>query len=647
MLDVAILVPFQGHETLWLEPMLRRNQGPARLVATLARESLSQELGGDVSRLAPRWAAPHKYRVWRTAGAVTLASSAERAGLSWHAIDPGEIGLHEWRERLAALSAKRPRLVAINTTFIAEVRWLHLFCAMVRRAIPRARVALGGYYYATDARGFLASPADVFCVGEGEARFGEMALRVRDGRPLDDIPGLFLREEDGTLRSTGEKPLLRLEETPLPDWSLSTRMDPPLDPEKEPTLFHVETQRGCFFKCEFCTFRTLSEHAIMSPSRAADALLWASRGRRGRTFLADATATFPRRRWCELLEMLVNRGGSPHALSVFARVSDLDDAVCERMALAGVRHVFIGQESGDQNVLNSMRKGTKVTQVRPALDALTRRGIKATFGFISGFPGEDAAAANRTRDLMVQLNDGYAEPTALVAYLDVFAAQDLAAVSNRAELEARRHPLDYGDGAMSARAASFEALRHCLALADGPGAPVTGFGLSSLVGTLVTAFCERGDHRAGFRWLKAFDRAIAQFVRRELEGRKVDRRVLSDAKRVLLEDEPLSVRRRPAETLRRRARRLGARVLLAEWQGEGEGNAGPVTRLLVGSSVWQATRDLKAALVAMQEGAAPAGFSDVPETARASRDAEASALVELSQKSKRQRTLRRAQPEGA
>lgn len=647
MLDVAILVPFQGYETLWLEPMLRRNQGPARLVATLARESLSDELGQDVSRLAPRWAEPHKYRVWRTAGAVALASSAERAGLSWHAIDPGEIGLHEWRERLSALAARKPRLVAINTTFIAEVRWLHLFCKMVRRALPEARIALGGYYYATDARGFLASSADVFCVGEGETRFGEMARRVRDGRDLDDIPGLFLRQRDGRLRSTGEKPPLDLEATALPDWSLSARMDPPVDPGTEPMLFHVETQRGCYFKCEFCTFRTLSDHAVMSPSRAADAVLWASSGRRGRTFLADATATFPRERFRELLDTLLSRGGSPHALSVFARVSDLDDAVCERMALAGVRHVFIGQESGDQSVLNSMRKGTKVSQVRPALDALARSGIKATFGFISGFPGEDAAAANRTRDLMVRLNDGHADPTVLVAYMDVFAVQDLASVSRRADFEVRRHALDYGHAGMSARAASFEALQRCLVLSEHSKAPVTGFGLSPLVGTLVTAFCEGGDHREGFRWLKAFDRGIAQFVRRELEGREVEPRVMSEVKRTLLEDEA-PVRRRPTETLRRHARRLGARVLLAEWQEEREDDSpGPLTRFLVGSSIWQATRDLKDTVIALRDGAGGAGLTEFPERVRASRDAEASALIALSVKPKQRKSAPRIEPEGA
>src|SRR5258708_5750914 len=165
-----------------------------------------------------------------------------------------------------------------------------------------------------------------------------------------------------------------------------------------------------------------------------------------------------------------------------------------------------------------MRKGTKVNQLRPRSDALARAGIKATVGFIAGFPGEDAEAARRTRELMLRLNDGYDDPTVLVAYLDVFAAQDLAAVSARGDLRHRRHQFDYDGHPMSARTAAFEALRHSLALADEPRAPVTGFGLTPLVGDLVTACCDGGDYLEGFSWLKAFDRGMAQFVRREIDG---------------------------------------------------------------------------------------------------------------------------------
>jgi anaerobic magnesium-protoporphyrin IX monomethyl ester cyclase len=628
MLDVAILVPFQGQEGLWLEPMARRSQGPARLLAILGRQRLADALGVDVRSIVPAWARPHRYRVPRTSGAVALASSAERAGLRWHAVDPGEIALGEWRRRLVALRARSPRLVAINTTFINEVRWLHLFCAMVRSALPDARVALGGYYYATDARGFLGASADIFCVGEGEERLGRIARAVRDGQSLDDIPGLFLREKDGRLRSTGSPAALDIETMPLPDWSLSTRMDPPLDPEREPMLFHVETQRGCYFKCEFCTFRTLSERAMMSPARGADAVLGAARAGLGRTFLADATATFPKARWQAVLESIASAGGSPQPLTAFARVTDLDDAACASMHRAGVRHLFIGQESGDQKILNAMRKGTRVADVRPALDSLARHGVKATFGFICGFPGEDAAAAALSREMMLHLNDGHDDPTVLVVYLDVFAAQDLATVSVRSELGARKHPFDYGDMPMPANEAAMQALRNCIALAESDTAPVTGFGLTSLVGDLITAFSHDADWRTAFRWLKAYDRGVSLFVRHELDGTPIDAKVLDEVRRTLAH-EVASRRASGLATLRERARTFTARALLREWRREAVAGPGLVTRCLTASSIWEASHDPRASLAALRTATSPAVLATLPSEVRASRDADAASLVEL------------------
>jgi len=646
MLDVAILVPFQGHEGLWLEPVLRRTQGPARLISILARQRLADALACDLKELVPDWARPHRYPVPRSAGAVALASSAERAGLKWRAIDPGEIGLSEWRERLLALSKESPAVVAVNSTFVNEVRWLHLFCSMVTRTLPAARVALGGYYYATDARGFLGAAADIFCVGEGETRLGEIVRRVRDGRSLDDVPGLFLRERDGHVRSTGTPPPSDIERLPLSDWSLSARMDPPLDPRRDPMLFHVETQRGCYFKCDFCTFRTLSENTAMSPKRAAEVVRHASAAGRGRTFLADATATYPKERWRSVLDALESSGGPLQPLTAFARVSDLDDDVCARMARIGLRHVFIGQESGDQAILNAMRKGTKVSQVRPALDALARAGVKATFGFIAGFPGEDTAAARRSRELMLTLNEGYDEPVALVVYMDVFAAQDLATAGARAELGSRRHPLDYRDVPMSAREAAFEALRHCLALSEREDAPVTGFGLTPLVGNLVTAFSEGGDYAAGFRWLKAYDRGIGLFVRHAIDGAAVDAQVLDGVRRTLFGSGRRLSSRSVGLRLREHRRTLGMTALLGEWKKEPASKPGPVTRLLVASSVWRALREPGAAMDAFRVGAPPATAVEVPEVALAARHAEAASLIELSLERGRRHKSRRAVSSG-
>ena len=158
----------------------------------------------------------------------------------------------------------------------------------------------------------------------------------------------------------------------------------------------------------------------MTAERAADAILAAGTGSPGGVRITDATASFPHGRWQRILARLVEAGGSRAAsLWCYTRVSRprgrhrRPDGVTK----AGVRHVFVGQESGDQRILDAMKKGTSVDQVKPAVAALARSGVCATFSFIHGFPGEDAASMETTRSMIVHLNDGFESRPPVLHYI--------------------------------------------------------------------------------------------------------------------------------------------------------------------------------------------------------------------------------------
>jgi len=378
-LDVVVLVPFQPYTGHGVEPQYRNTLGSrfyphimegygefARFVGRdLMFRGAAQPTFGD-----PR--EPVEFPVHRSLTAVALATLLERAGLRWSVLDPGQQEIRWWRKQLEALAPRRPRCVGISTTFVLGGRWLRALCAVVRHVLPDAAVILGGYYYTSDAADFLSMDADVFCIGAGEGRFERIVEALRDRRPLDAIPGLYLRRADGTLRHTG-----RAEEPPLatltpPDWTLADRITPPRSHRDDFLDVGVETQRGCVFKCEFCTYRTLAPPNLLDVDLAVERILATRVVPRAVLRLTDSTATFPHDRWERLMERLAERGGSPHPLWVYARVSDIRERTAALMARAGVREVFIGQESGDQRVLGLMRKGTHVRQVRPALEAIQR-----------------------------------------------------------------------------------------------------------------------------------------------------------------------------------------------------------------------------------------------------------------------------------
>jgi len=238
-LDIALLVPFEPLEAGWVDPRTREVLA-AHTALVKARHRFEELLG-----VFPNEAVA---RAHSSLTAVQLATCLSRTGLAWKVWDPGSAPLAVWRRIIDDLRREEPRVVGISSTFIVDGYWLATLCALVRRALPKARLVVGGYFYAENADEFLSLDADVLCVGEGERRIVQIVEAARDGTPFDAIAGLYVRH-GSSLRYTGDAEPLSLDEQPLPDWSLASRIEPPVDVERDAFEHCAETQRGCMFKC--------------------------------------------------------------------------------------------------------------------------------------------------------------------------------------------------------------------------------------------------------------------------------------------------------------------------------------------------------------------------------------------------------------
>jgi radical SAM superfamily enzyme YgiQ (UPF0313 family) len=538
---------------------------------------------GDPDRLPWFGGEPALPPVNRSLSAVTLVSALERAGFTWKAFDPGRRSLKYWRGLFAGERKNSPKVVAVSTTFITNAAWLKTLFAIIRRALPEAKIVAGGYFYLADTREFFSLDADVLCVGEGEVRFPQIvkALVENDLKGLERIPGLYLRTGDGSLRHTGRAEQLDMNAVPRPDWSLAERIEPLMKPD-DVIECAVETQRGCVFKCEFCTFRAMSAPTALTPEAAAGALLAKKSPRERYMAVLDSTATYPRERWKEIMRRMADAGGSDRPIWAFARVSDIDDEAAALMAKAGVDHVFIGQESGDQRVLNLMKKGTRVDEVRPAVDALGRHGIGATFSFIHGFPGEDAASMRATREMLLALNDGHEKKTVVLGYhIYPFRKMDFAAVSRRG----KGAPPASAQDEISAQRAVEEVLTTIIEASKTPHAPPnTLFYMNIPIRGLRTA----SSRYEIFRWLKAVERGITIFLERNLYGKKVDMKELRALRAEILSHykTPQPRRRKLGSFVKKHASKL----LEAEWKKEDERGTGLFTRLYLSLSCFSSTK---------------------------------------------------------
>jgi hypothetical protein len=584
--DALLLVPFEPATASYIDPPFRQTSG-AFLNMPLSRAVGSFQ--AYVGRSLDFWTPSNRpvfdgermsFPRHRSATAIVLSSSLERAGLRWNTIDPGVQELKYWRQALERYVRCPPRTVAISTTFVMSGPWLRNLCFIIRRTLPQSKVLVGGYYYATNTRSFLSLDADVLCVGEGEVRFPEIVKKIRDGDGLEAVPGLYIRGEDGGLAYTGVAHPLPFASLERPDWSLAERIDPPIDLARDAIEFGVETQRGCLFQCEFCTYRTLTSSAMMDPDQAVSAICDTALAPGGYINMADATASSPHKRWREVLTRLAERGGSPHPIWAFARVSDIQGDVALLMHRAGVRHVFVGQESGDQRMLDAMRKGTRITQVRPAIEALARAGVSATFGFFHGFPGETEESIQATRNLIATLNEPFPSRSVVMTYLLYpFIYMDFAAVSRNEAVAGTSHYLGYSQAPMPPERTVEEALRTIITVSRNPAAPPYAFLFESSPATSGIGLFSRPYKYEAFRWLKAVERGVVIFLERDVDGTRPDWRELRRLRAQVLERYP------PTPWLSRQRGRLGGAVnrqvagrFAHEWSREREHGVGALTR---------------------------------------------------------------------
>ncbi|MBP7527879.1 MAG: radical SAM protein [Syntrophorhabdaceae bacterium] len=167
-------------------------------------------------------------------------------------------------------------------------------------------------------------------------------------------------------------------------------------------IMPYSTSTGCYYgKCSFCPETAEGNRYIqLAPGKAAAGIArLAQKYRPALVHIVD-NAISP-----SVLKALVNEPpGVPWY--GFARVTEelTDKDFCAALKHSGCVMLKLGVESGDQDVLDGMRKGIRVTQVADALKTLSQEGIATYIYLLFGTPWEDETSARKTLDFVVRYN---------------------------------------------------------------------------------------------------------------------------------------------------------------------------------------------------------------------------------------------------
>jgi radical SAM superfamily enzyme YgiQ (UPF0313 family) len=251
---------------------------------------------------------------------------------------------------------------------------------------------------------------DMGIVGDGERSFAGLLEGLETGADLDDLPGLaFRRDGKGMVNPPG--PYLEPESFPLPDRELFDVTRYSWTPGKiPPYVANLQARRGCHMRCIYCSTPRIEGTAmrVREAAAVADELTCLEQDYGIPTaFFADSLFDYPPDYTKELCREIKERELSLKFIcSLNPLYTDLE--LLELLREAGCMALSIGNESGSEDILKSLKKGFSKEDVVRAVSGAKDMGFAINCFLLLGGPGENESTAKESVKLMTEL-----EPTAV------------------------------------------------------------------------------------------------------------------------------------------------------------------------------------------------------------------------------------------
>lgn len=305
------------------------------------------------------------------------------------------------KEKLLALLKRSPHAVAITSTFYVDHAPIVEVVEFVRQHSPRTKIVVGGphiYNISSDLDAetqdfvFDHIGADIYIIdSQGEDTLAQLMGELRQGENgnLQRVANLCYAAGDGSFRRTLRVPESNDLDEGTMDWSV-------FPPQDVTPVTYLRTARSCPFTCTFCNYPTLAgAHVVTTVDNIETQLKYLHDIGTTDVVFIDDTFNVPLPRFRELLRMMIRNRFGFRWISFF-RCSNADEEVIQLMKESGCVGVLLGIESGDQQILNYMKKAATLERYEWGLGQLHRQGIATFVSLICGFPGETEQSVKNT-----------------------------------------------------------------------------------------------------------------------------------------------------------------------------------------------------------------------------------------------------------
>ena len=340
---------------------------------------------------APRSGFQAHRRVELPLSLICPATRLDLQGYTVRIID--QFGNPNWEQELQAALSRKP--ICFGVTSMTGPQLLRAVEASKRfkELYPDRPVVWGGIHASLLPQQTVENPwIDIVVVGEGEETFEDLVHAIESNTPLHQIPGIYFKE-NGKLQWSPPRGFINLDAEPplsyhLVDINLYRR-----------NLFGVDhitfnSSRGCTFRCSFCWDPVMHQRKwrAMQPGTVLEQLKRAIKDYNIRGFLfSDDHFFIDMKRAYGILEEIVRADLNIMISKLQIRadtICKMDRDFLDLLVRAGVKRLTVGVESGNQRILDLIKKDVTVEEVIEANAKLAPYPIVPLYLFMMGLPTE-------------------------------------------------------------------------------------------------------------------------------------------------------------------------------------------------------------------------------------------------------------------
>lgn len=263
------------------------------------------------------------------------------------------------------------------------------------------------------------SSIDIYVIGEGEAIFLNLLKSLEYKKNYYDVKGIVYKKEGKICKNEREPFIQDLDSLPYPARDLLPmdvylRNIPP--PPLSMPFTHVLAMRGCSFNCNYCqpTNNIMWGRAVRkrSPEKICDEIEFIKDKYKLKSLDLSAETFTIDKKWAHAFCDEFKKRKIDLSWVSTARINTVDYELLKKMKSANCLVINPGVESGSQRVLNSLRKGITISQIKDYFKWCNELNLITNANFMVGNLDDDVESLEETLKLIKEIKPDY-----LTAYI--------------------------------------------------------------------------------------------------------------------------------------------------------------------------------------------------------------------------------------